>query len=475
MNMKKLKTSAWFSSDTLAALALAFFMVLTHWGFWDKGVMALGWNASVFWIGLLGYLFHKSPSPKLKKRSAIWIPLLLMALSFGLYENPWLKFISLAVLPLSTGVFYLYGQMESGKKRWWGLDFLSQLGHHLLKPTMKVEKSVTQLTQEIFRFKSNKRAKSILIGLGILLILLLVVVLPLLGSADAVFNSYLNTINKKIADLLNGSLIWRSISFITLSVAFLAFFKGWIGKIQLKDEPELKAHDDWISGIVLGGLLGTYLLFLSIQVSYLFVGSLPINFNSTVQFVKSGFWQLFFLSILNGVLFFNFYRRTQKPAQIILKVFIMTSGLLLVSAAWRMALYVTNHGLSYEKFFAAYTTLFGLIVFIILAWASFSKKKLNLFKAFSFMALWFYAIATVLPVEQIILRSNVALSQSEDSKIELVELIMLSADVYGVTKTEYVLWGEDGFLFWEAWLTETEKDINNREWYEYNFSLIMNK
>jgi hypothetical protein len=473
--MNTVKTNPWFSRDTLVALGLAFFMVLTHWGFWDKGVLALGWNASIFWIGFLAYLFHSSPNSGLKKRSAIWIPLLLMALSFGLYENPWLKFISIGVLPLSTGMFYLYGQMHNAKNRWWGINFLTQLGHHMISPFLKAEKSITQLSQEIFRFKTNKRAKSILLGLSILFLLLIFVVVPLLASADDIFNAYTTIISDKIIDLFEGDLIWRIVSFMILSVAFLAVFLGWINKIELKDSPELKAHDDWISGIVLGGLLGTYLLFLYIQLSYLFVGTLPIDFDSTVQFVKSGFWQLFFLSILNGTLFFTFYRRTQKTSQIILKAFIMASGLLLVSAAWRMMLYVTNYGLSYEKFFAAYTTIFGLLVFVILAWTSFSRKKRNLFKLFSFMALWFFALATVLPVEQIILRSNVKLAENANSRIELSELTMLSADVYKIANAEYVLWGNDDFERWEEWTSRTETSIEERAWYETNLSVMLNK
>lgn len=450
-------------------------MVLTHWGFWDKGVLALGWNATVFWLAFLGFLYHQSPSSGMKKKSVIWIPLVLMSLSFGLYENPWLKFISLAVLPLSTGMFYLYGQMKNANSRWWGFNFLAQLGHYFISPVLKTEKSVMQIGNEIFRFKTNKRAKSILLGLVLLFILLIVVVIPLLASADEVFNSYVVVLTEAMQDLIEGNLVWRIFSFALLSVAFLAIFMGWINPIELKDEPELKAHDDWISGIVLGGLLGTYLLFLYIQLSYLFVGTLPLDFDSTVQFVKSGFWQLFFLSILNGLLFFSFYRRTQKHVQVILKVFIITSGLLLISAGWRMALYVTNYGFSYEKFFAAYTTVFGLLVFLILVWSSFSKKKQNLFKTFSFMALWFYAIATILPIEQIILKSNVALAEREDSRIELYELTMLSADVYNIAEREYVLWGKDGFEYWDAWLEERETEIKERDWFETNLSLVLNK
>jgi len=396
-----------------------------------------------------------------------------MALSFGMYENPWLKFVTMGVLPVATGVFYLYGQMENASKRWWGLHFLEQLAHFFIQPVMKVEKSVVQLFNEIFKAKSNKRAKSIGLGLAILFVLLIVVVIPLLSSADAVFATMMSGISEYIDEFLSSGLIGRTLFFLFSTVAILALFMGWIRKIKLKEEKTLKEQDSWISGIVLGGLLGTYLLFLYVQVSYLFVGALPLDLESTVQFVKSGFWQLFFLSILNGLLFFNFYKRTAKIPQIILKVFILTSGLLMISAAWRMVLYVTIHGFSYEKFFASYTTIFGLIVFVMLVTASFLKKKHNLLKAFSFLALWAFALATVMPIEQMVMRANMALSERADSKIEMHELRMLSGDVYNIVIDKHMEWTDESEL-WDTWIEDKQDDYENRAWYEMNVSLLMN-
>lgn len=466
------------SIKTVTALLLALFLTLTHWGFWDKGVLALGWNASLFWLAFLGFLYHQAPK-NLKRRFLIWVPLTLMALSFGLYEIPWLKFITMGVLPIATGAFYLYGQMENAKKRWWGFQFLGELLHHFVQPILKVEESTVQLFKESFRTKGNQRAKSIALGLGILVLLLIIVVLPLLSSADAVFAEKISGLLEFFEKILSDNIVLRILFFIVASIGLLAIFLGWIRPIQLKEERALKAHDDWVSGIVLGGLLATYLLFLYVQISYLFVGTLPIDLESTLQFVKSGFWQLFFLSILNGLLFFTFYRRTSLAPQVILKVFILASGLLLVSAGWRMVLYVTTYGFSYEKFFAMYTTVFGLLVFLMLLWSSFSKAKFNLFKVFSFMALWAFGVANVLPIEQIIMRSNMSLMQKEGSRIEMHELRMLSGDVYALAKANHKNWDTDlevGTLpLWESWFHEIEVLYENRDWYEMNLSLLLNQ
>ena len=222
------------------------------------------------------------------------------------------------------------------------------------------------------------------------------------------------------------------------------------------------------------------------QLEYLLVDSLPIDFDQTEQLVKSGFWQLFFLSFLNVVLFTFFYKNTAVIAQIFLTIFIAASGLLLLSAAWRMGLYVFYYGFSYEKFFASYTCLFALILFVFLAIASLSKDKKDILKTILFSALWCYGIATLLPIEKIILHSNTHLAKLEDSRINLAHLKVLSADVLNDindlhTKSINAKPTINGFsihnswnnLYWQQWMNQ-QQFACSRAWYEKNLSLLIN-
>jgi hypothetical protein len=225
-----------------------------------------------------------------------------------------------------------------------------------------------------------------------------------------------------------------------------------------------------------------------VQLNRLWVGSLPFDFKETENLVKSGFWQLFFLSLINILIYFYTYRKTSPLVQRILTAFTAASLLLLVSAAYRMGLYVAYYGLSYEKFFASYTVIYCAILFIWLIMRLFIKQRSNIVKFLIILFLWMYALVTVFPVEQFILRANVALVRLPESRIRLFELTMLSPDALFLVK-EYqqqgLLQEKAGYLSrekmsesadkfnWNPWIERQEKRISAKNWYEKNLMNVL--
>ena len=177
-------------------------------------------------------------------------------------------------------------------------------------------------------------------------------------------------------------------------------------------------------------------------------------------------------------MFFTVYKNTGTVAQFILRIFIVASGLLLLSAAWRMGMYVYWYGLSYEKFFASYTTVFALGVFVYLLIASFAQERKDVFCFIAFAALWSYGVATVLPIERIIFKTNVQLSQLKQSRVDLNELRMLSTDVLDDVKS-HLSTSNAGtnaqsieLHNWSRWIDRLESKYCHRQWYEKNLSLV---
>ena len=122
-----------FSNQTMLSIAtIAVFTVLGHWNFWSEGVYALGFNTTIFWFCLGALLWKNHPSLSWKRDWTWCVPLALMALSFSLYENPWLKLIACVVLPASLGIFYAYSQLVNGRQSFWGLNLLK----HLIKRSL---------------------------------------------------------------------------------------------------------------------------------------------------------------------------------------------------------------------------------------------------------------------------------------------------------------------------------------------------
>ena len=148
-----------------------------------------------------------------------------------------------------------------------------------------------------------------------------------------------------------------------------------------------------------------------------------------------------------------------------------------------MGLYVTYYGLSYEKFFASYTVIYCAILFVWLISRLFIKQRANILKFLIFLFLWMYAVVTILPVEQFILRTNMALSNLKESQIRLFELTMLSPDVLPLIKKyqqQGLLEENNNYLVredspkseeqfdWTPWINRQEKKISDKMWYERN-------
>ena len=459
----------------LTIIAFATFAVIGHWSFWSQGVYALGFNTTLFWLCLGGLLWKNHPLLRFK-RDWVWItPLFLMALSFSLYENPWLKVISCFVLPITTGVFYAYSQLINSSQHYWGLSLLQSVIKRNLLPFKHIG-TVLNFSQNVFTslFKQqeiNDINKRIFYGIA-LLIPIALLVLVLLSSADSNFERLISDIFSQFFNFIDLSIFAKLFSIFALSLFLLATLHAFKDRFEITESKIKFVLDDVVVGIVMSGILIIYLFFLWLQLEYLALDSLPKDFSQTERIVKSGFWQLFFLSILNTALFLTVYKNTGVVAQTILRIFIAASGLLLLSAAWRMGMYVFWYGFSYEKLFASYTTLFALGVFIYLLLASFAKQRKDVFRHIAFSALWVYAIATVMPVEKIILYSNVQLAQLSNSRVDLNHLKNLSIDIFGDVhvRTNPLLRSQTET--WLDWARQLKRKRCHRAWYENNISVV---
>ena len=475
-------------------LGLSLFWAVFIWGFWEKGVFALGLNAFLFFsFALLLFIRAGYKRKYYDKSDLAWIiPLCLIAFSFLIYDNPFLKGFSLLVMPALAALFINYGNLTDKGKRHWDSNFVQHFISRILSFLTKINKAVNLYIALILP-KGVKRGRviaKIVLGLILFLLIAATLIIPLLSSADSVFAARIDFIYTWLSDILSTTFVYRSVVFLILALILLSALLGWGRKLDYSEKDESKKKiDPIVSGIVLGGILALYLLFLWVQLERLFVEGLPLDFKITESLVKSGFWQLFFLSGINVLIYFFTYRKTNKPVQQILTVFSVASLLLLISAGHRMVLYVINYGLSYEKFFASYTVLYSAILFIWLISRLFIKTRANIFKFVIFLFLWMFSVVTILPVEAIILNTNIALAQRPESRIRLFELTMLSPDVLNAVKkykATSVLKESVDYLEregevkvkeqfdWQPWIDKQEKRIADKRWYEKNLMNMFN-
>ena len=494
---KSNKLSTQLIIKLLGSALISLFWVTFVWNFWEKGIYVLGINAFIFlslFLSLFLWTLHNKS--KINSTDYIWIiPFCLITLSFLIYDNPFLKITNILVLPILFAVFYNYSFLENNTAKHWSFALFKNILKRIFSCFYKLEKSMTLYLKLIMPVNEYKRKiiTKVIIGLILFLLIALTVFIPLLSSADAVFATKIQTIYNWIKEVFSISLIYsKIIAFIVLSIFITSILFAWSKKFSYEEtKTETEKLDPIISSIILGGILLIYLLFLWVQLERLLIGQLPFDFKETVYLVKSGFWQLFFLSIINITIYFFTYRKTIPVVQRILGTFTFVSFLLLASAGYRMALYVTYYGFSYEKFFASYTVVYCTILFIWLISRLFINKKADILKFLVILFIWMYSVVTILPIEQFILRTNVKFKKLENSRIRLYESTILSPDVLGLVKkynkegvldentfnydyTRDKMIESDKKVDWTPWIERQEKIISDKKWYEKNIMNLIN-
>ncbi|MCK9438773.1 MAG: DUF4153 domain-containing protein [Patescibacteria group bacterium] len=471
----------------------ALFFVIFLWNFWSKGPYALGFNATFFlliFLTLFAWVLYKKDF--YSHRDLLWIiPMVLIAISYSFYDNPFFKVVNLLFFPLLFIVFYNQSFLINKKNKIWDFSFISKIVARFFSFLSKIGKTFYLYLNLLVPVNKNKKNVFVRVISGVILFLIisLTFFIPLLSSADLEFASRMKVFYGWFSSFISLPFVYRALVFIALTILFFSTLTAWSEKFICEEKKEDKKNiDPIISGIVLGGVLLLYLLFLWIQLSRLLIGSLPFDFKEVESLVKSGFWQLLFLSIINILIYFFTYKKTNLLIQRILAIFTITSLFLLFSAAYRMGLYVKYYGFSYEKFFASYTVIYCGILFIWLISRLFVKSRSNILKFLIFLFLWMYSFISIFPVERFILRTNIALSGIEDSRIRLFELTMLSPDVLSPIR-EYKQAGllEESVAYlarkgeeksvdkfdWSPWIKRQEKKISDKKWYEKNLTNLV--
>jgi len=469
----------------VTSLLIALFWVIFLWHFWDRGIYALGINSSVFLLLVFLFWGKNIKEQQIFSRSNLFwiIPIFFIILGYAIYENPFLKIINIFVLPVIFTIAFNYALLPERKKIHWHLSFFFRLFFSRFFGSLaKVPESGIQHSRLFYRSdKKRSTVKQVAIGLFLLFVVAGFFVIPLLSAADPDFAGSMSWLSDWITSFISLELVGKIALAYAWSVFLLAVFLVWKKPLELKEAKADTRADSIISGIVIGGILLLYILFLTIQLGHLWVNVLPVDFGQTEVLVKSGFWQLMLLSGINIVIFFFSYRRTNKVVQAILLAFTLASLLLLASAAYRMFLYVRFYGLSYEKFFASYAVLYCAILYLWLIFRSIARKKIDVIKFLFFLFLWMYAVINIFPVEQFIIRSNVYLAQLNDSRINIYESRILSPDVLTYVrdnKDQYFMkinHHDDSEVDWSEWIGEQEEIVNAKSWYELNLVDVMYK
>ena len=405
--------------EALLSALLGAYAVLFFWEGWSKGVSALGLNATVFIFGIIClFAICRQRERPLKSDDLLWImPSIVIGLSYSIYANTFFKNVNLLVFPLLFA-WYLNSTNDVFTNR-----FLTQktavvdLVKRSLLATLPFILPAWNAYAKVLANRFNTSPSLIKrVSLGLLFFALAsALTVPLLYTADTIFAERIDVIVTWPIENFSWSFVLRVVVGTVIALLLFSTSFGWSRPWSLSEDSPITGIDSVISGIALTGILAIYLLFIATRIEQIFVSVLPNEPDSVRLLVKTGFWQLVALSFINVGVFSYLYKKTNQYVQIILAIFAASSLIILGSAGHKMYLYVLNHGLSYEKFYASYAVLFcGVLLGRLLA-ASFFSRTCDVIRVGMLYFLVMYSALALLPVSQIIWHTNTALTNLSDS------------------------------------------------------------
>jgi len=326
------------------------------------------------------------------------ITLLAVAFAFSLipvfFANQWLRTANFFLL---TGLcIFTYFLLSGFAQQMWCT--LATVGKSIAFFTVSLVRHWTKPFRALvgLRAKGLKGVAGIAFGFLIAGVLLLVV-LPLLLSADSVFRDYFNEIGKWFPSLEPFDILWKTLRVVLVapvffSLIYAAFIRS--GKTFLEKETHANAtafenppkpRVAHVSPIPFATALiildVVYLLFVVVQFAYLFGGFETSAINGGyAQYARSGFFQLVTVAFINlvVVLLTTKIAGGQGKRNIVLVVsevlLLVCTVVILVSAFWRMNLYISVFGLSLLRALTLMGMVFILVCLIAAAIKVFQPK-----------------------------------------------------------------------------------------------------
>ncbi len=238
-------------------------------------------------------------------------------------------------------------------------------------------------------YKKNQKLKTskfLYVILGLLIsVPLLLVIIPLLLSADIVFSDLLDNLFSQIfKDFDFGTLMGIAVTtFIGLIVSHGILIE-LCGRHINPDVKEKKTMEPIIAITFTSVLTLVYLCFSVIQIVYLFIGNMTLPNNYTYAlYAREGFFQLLFVCVINLilVLFCMSHYCENKILKGILTVICGCTYIMIASSALRMLMYIGEYHLTFLRVFVL---LALFVLFLCLTGVVISIYKPS-FKLFTYM------------------------------------------------------------------------------------------
>jgi hypothetical protein len=424
------------------------------------------------------------------------VPIAFLSLIFFISSNPILHILNFLVLP-----FLIVTQtMRMGDAK---RQLLVQPFHYfggLVK--QMIVRGFSYFPQPFLLFMHILRKRTggsqnrslMKVGMGLLLTLpLLIVVVPLLASADTMFQEQISNWQELFYKINLSSFLFRTIWIAVVSSYLFSYL--WTLKhpraTQVKDIPDVDwgdwtieakqpiALDATVALTVLVVVNAVYLLFTIVQFSYFFAagdGILPDGTNYA-EYARRGFAELVLVTMINFSLLLGGIHRVKVEGntrvvmflKVMLSMLVGSTVVMLISAHLRLAMYEEAYGYTTTRILVHAFMIF-LAVLLLLSLVRVWMDRMRLLKPFVLVSLVAWLLINYINIDVIIAKNNLQ-RYTLTGKIDLSYFDSLSYDMipYLVHYNEISPHKPEGL---EDFLLDTKQELDskNQGWQAFNLS-----
>ncbi|WP_052422187.1 DUF4153 domain-containing protein [Paenibacillus sp. FSL P4-0081] len=438
-------------------LLAAFLLALVHqYLFYGK---MPGISYPIFVVLFYAFMLHFGKE-KLRKHnwfSYMWMgSVLLLSLTYALFGNWFFFGLNFLVIPALILLHMTY-MFSYRLPAWSGFGLIGAALEHFFPQSLRHWNTAVKLLRRRQGGVSNERKQVLIrVVIGLLISLpLLLIVTSLLSTADGVFNRLLSELPGYFDNISFGEWISRALWIILLGLGMFGFVWGFIDSksyirtyppsgldalteqdVTEPEEESIGVDDPIIITTVLAVINAVYMLFVSVQFSYLFgawEGILPDG-KTYADYARSGFFELILVTAINFAILLLSLLAVRKAGgglkrviQILLYILVLCSMVMLYSAYSRLTLYEEAYGYTYIRFLVhAFMIFLGLL--LVLAAVRISRAEFPLLKCYIVLGLLSYVLMNYIGMDHIIARQNIQ-RYAASGTLDANYLAGLSADV----------------------------------------------
>lgn len=409
---------------------------------------SLGLSYPLYITALYTFLFwsiKKKPKLRLDFTGLLGISIIALSFTYFFFSNPFFHALNFLLVPILAVAHTLLLTSNSRFKWFEALFFLDMLYGIFIRP---LENCLTpfSLLFSNAKKKTNLGKSTVLVKVLIGLILtipLLIIIVPLLASADDIFRYFINQIPPLFQDINLGQFIPQFLIITTVTCLLFSYFWSLFYSkpktINGISNLEALSPGKFLDPITVTTLLividALYVFFIAIQFSYLFgslTDGLPHDF-TFAQYARKGFFELVAVTLINLVLLIgNMYfikasgKKLDRAVKILNTILVMSTFIMLLSAHFRMSLYEDAYGFTYLRVLT-HAFMGYLFVLFVVSFAKIWRQSIPLFKSFVVISIVAYTLLNYINVDKIIVKENIA-RYTEGKPIDVYYLTTLSYD-----------------------------------------------